>query len=93
MTGLFPEPGKLPHELSLQYSEGEFRGVEGRKPSWTTQKTGTYCDECMMCQHETPESLQRVRGKAVTKRKCGRTVLFLCGPHAELWKMRDQEDA
>lgn len=48
------------------------------------------CDECFVQQHENPHGT-RMRN-AAWQRDIRRNTLYLCTPHAFLWKERDAKD-
>ena len=83
------------HVLSNMYSAKQYRLRKGRTVRWTPHrsKTAPWCDECFACQHENPTDRTRMRSYATTRRALqGGLNLFLCGPHATLWKERDSAD-
>lgn len=64
-------------------------------PKYTSIKAGprrnTRCDECFVLQHESPRVGQRIRNASWARDIYGNT-LYLCTPHAFLWKERDAKD-
>lgn len=61
-------------------------------PKYTTVKgrRTTRCDECFVLQHENPRG-QRMNNASWVRDIYGNT-LYLCTPHAFLWKERDAKD-
>lgn len=89
MTGpMFPEGPRRDYELS-QLTATPDNLARGDTPRWTSIKAAKAptCDECAALAWET-RGTQRTN-VARTKRTIRKAELYLCNPHASLWRTRD----
>jgi hypothetical protein len=79
------------YELSATFNHDGHRSHPPVRPRYASLKTRrrNRCDECFVQQHENPRA-QRMNN-ATFQREIYGNVLFLCTPHAFLWKERDAE--
>ncbi len=85
---MFPEGPRLDYELS-QLTATPDHLARGDTPRWTGVKAAKSpsCDECAALAWET-KGAQRIN-PARTKRTIRKHDLYLCNPHASLWRARD----
>lgn len=70
------------HRSSPPRTRPKYIPIRGRRK--------TRCDECFVLQHENPQG-QRIYTASYARDIHGNT-LYLCNPHAQLWKERDAKD-
>jgi hypothetical protein len=92
---MFPEPERLPLELSQMWGGRPFRATVG-EVKWTPIKVKNPidCTECLARQHETKGACGPRRAAKVRRRivKAPGSTLDLCREHEMMWRRRDEAD-
>lgn len=80
-------------DLSRAYANTFYLTSRINAARYTRVSGAINCDECVARQHERPSDVAPRRRARTRRATTSGSVLFLCSPHAELWRERDVAQA